>query len=55
MTVEGPGIEFGDRIADAVGELNESLNDHISTINDRLFDLEAAVFKAGGRRTDAEE
>jgi hypothetical protein len=41
----GPSIEFEDQIATAVAQVNERMNEQVDAINDRLYDLEKAVFK----------
>jgi hypothetical protein len=51
----GPSVEFQDHIARAVDEMNERMSDHVSTINDRLYDIEKALFKNGDNRTTAQE
>ena len=47
-------MEFEDHIALAVDQVNERMNDQVKTINDRLYDIERALFKDGDE-TDAEE
>jgi hypothetical protein len=41
----GAEVTFEDQISTAVSEVNERMNDHTKVINERLFDLEKAVFK----------
>ena len=51
----GPSVEFEDHIARAVDQVNERMNDHVRTINDRLYDIEKVLFKNGGNRVTSEE
>lgn len=48
----GWGIGFG-VAKKALGELNRRVNDQMTTLNERLYDLEKVVFKNGS--TDEEE
>jgi hypothetical protein len=50
----GWGIGFG-VAKKAIGELNLRVNEQMTTLNDRLYDLEKVVFKNGSTDADEEE
>jgi len=47
LTPTGPQVGF-EQLTEAVGHVNERTNEHVATINKRLYDLEQAVFKNNG-------
>ena len=51
----GANVKFEDEIARAVAEVNEAVTQHVQTINKRLYDLEAVVFKNGDAPGETED
>ncbi len=51
----GANVTFEDEISAAVAQVNEGVTQHVGTINERLYDLERAVFKTGGPTDDGQE